>query len=132
MVAARPTRNGRSRGLLTTRGYSELSVLVRLVASVRLIPSHLLALQPRKFPSGWGPDGILTPWRAEGNLPWRSGTPSTSPPMLHSSVVFLVIALIAGVLGFGVIASTAASIAKILFLVFVVIFLISVFRGRRV
>ena len=52
--------------------------------------------------------------------------------MLYYSVVFLVIALIAGVLGFGVIAGTAASIAKVLFFVFLVIFLISVFRGRRV
>ncbi len=52
--------------------------------------------------------------------------------MLYYSVVFLVVALIAGVLGFGVIAGTAASIAKVLFFVFLVIFLISVFRGRRV
>lgn len=52
--------------------------------------------------------------------------------MLDYSVVFLVVALIAGVLGFGVIAGTAASIAKVLFFVFLVIFLISVFRGRRV
>jgi uncharacterized membrane protein YtjA (UPF0391 family) len=52
--------------------------------------------------------------------------------MLYYSVVFLVVALIAGVLGFGVIAGTAASIAKVLFFVFLVIFLISIFRGRRV
>ena len=39
--------------------------------------------------------------------------------MLHYAIVFLVIALIAAVLGFGGIAAGAASIAKALFFVFV-------------
>lgn len=39
--------------------------------------------------------------------------------MLHYAVVFLVIALIAAVLGFGGIAAEAAGIAKLLFFVFV-------------
>ena len=51
--------------------------------------------------------------------------------MLSYAVTFLIIALIAGVLGFGVIAGTAASIAKILFIVFLVLFLVSLLRGRR-
>jgi uncharacterized membrane protein YtjA (UPF0391 family) len=51
--------------------------------------------------------------------------------MLHYAIVFLVIALIAGVLGFGVIAGTAATIAKVLFLVFIVLFLGSLILGRR-
>lgn len=51
--------------------------------------------------------------------------------MLHYTIVFLVIALIAGALGFGVVAGTAASIAKILFLVFLVLFVISLIKGRR-
>jgi len=51
--------------------------------------------------------------------------------MLYYAIVFLVIALIAGVLGFGVIAGTAASIAKILFLVFLVLFVVSLVMGRR-
>ena len=38
--------------------------------------------------------------------------------MLHYAVVFLVIALIAAVLGFGGIAADAASLAKLLFYVF--------------
>jgi uncharacterized membrane protein YtjA (UPF0391 family) len=50
--------------------------------------------------------------------------------MLHYALVFLVVALIAGVLGFGFIAGTAAYIAKILFIVFLVLFLISMFSGR--
>ena len=52
-------------------------------------------------------------------------------PMLHYALVFLVVALIAGVLGFGFIAGTAAYIAKILFIVFLVLFLISFIGGRR-
>ncbi len=51
--------------------------------------------------------------------------------MLHYALVFLIVALIAGVLGFGVIAGTAAYIAKVLFVVFLVLFLISFISGRR-
>ena len=51
--------------------------------------------------------------------------------MLHYAWVFLVIALIAAVLGFGVIAGTAATIAKFCFVAFLVIFVISFFMGRR-
>jgi uncharacterized membrane protein YtjA (UPF0391 family) len=50
--------------------------------------------------------------------------------MLGWAVTFLVIALIAAVLGFGVIAGTAAEIAKILFLVFLVLFVLSLIFGR--
>lgn len=51
--------------------------------------------------------------------------------MLHYAVVFLVIALIAAVLGFGGIAGTAAGIAKILFFVFLIIAVLSFVFGRR-
>jgi uncharacterized membrane protein YtjA (UPF0391 family) len=51
--------------------------------------------------------------------------------MLYYSVIFLIIALLAGVLGFGVIAGTAAMIAKILFIIFLVLFIASLLRGRR-
>ena len=50
--------------------------------------------------------------------------------MLGWAITFLVIALIAAVLGFGGIAGTAVGIAKILFAVFLVLFLISLFIGR--
>lgn len=52
--------------------------------------------------------------------------------MLSYAITFLIIALIAGVLGFGVVAGTAASIAKICFVVFLVFFVVSLFRGRNV
>ena len=51
--------------------------------------------------------------------------------MLNWAITFLVIALIAAVLGFGVLAGTAMEIAKILFFVFIVLFIISFFMGRR-
>jgi uncharacterized membrane protein YtjA (UPF0391 family) len=52
--------------------------------------------------------------------------------MLHWSLVFLVIALIAAVLGFGGIAGTAVGIAKILFFVFLVLWLVSFLTRRSV
>jgi len=51
--------------------------------------------------------------------------------MLYYSIVFLLVALVAGILGFGVIAGTAAMIAKVLFLIFLVLFIVTLLRGRR-
>jgi uncharacterized membrane protein YtjA (UPF0391 family) len=45
--------------------------------------------------------------------------------MLYYTLVFLVIAIVAGLLGFGVIASAAAGIAKIFFFLFLILFLVS-------
>ena len=56
--------------------------------------------------------------------------------MLQWALIFLVVALIAGVLCLGGIAAGAASIANILFLIFVVLFVVSLVmhlvRGRSV
>ncbi len=52
--------------------------------------------------------------------------------MLRWAVIFFVVALIAAVLGFGGIAGAAAGIAKLLFWVFVVLFVASLFFGRKV
>ena len=49
--------------------------------------------------------------------------------MLRWALIFFVLALIAALFGFGGIASGAASIAKILFFAFVVIFVISLIAG---
>ena len=51
--------------------------------------------------------------------------------MLHWSLMFLVFALIAAILGFGGLAGTAIGIAKILFFVFLVLWLVSFLLGRR-
>jgi uncharacterized membrane protein YtjA (UPF0391 family) len=49
--------------------------------------------------------------------------------MLYWAVVFFLIALVAGVLGFGGIAATSFGIAHILFVIFVVLFLVSLVMG---
>jgi uncharacterized membrane protein YtjA (UPF0391 family) len=52
--------------------------------------------------------------------------------LLHWTLVFLVLAIIAAVFGFGFAAATFAGVAKILFFVFLVIFVISlIFRSGR-
>lgn len=51
--------------------------------------------------------------------------------MLYYTIVFLIVAIIAGSLGFGVISGTAATIAKVLFIIFLVLFILSLVRGRR-
>jgi uncharacterized membrane protein YtjA (UPF0391 family) len=53
--------------------------------------------------------------------------------MLHYALVFLVLGLIAAILGFGGLAGTSIGIAKVLFFVFLVLFAVSLLvgRGRR-
>lgn len=49
--------------------------------------------------------------------------------MLYYSLVFLVVAILAGLFGFGLIAGTSYMIAKVLFVVFLVMFVISLIGG---
>jgi uncharacterized membrane protein YtjA (UPF0391 family) len=49
--------------------------------------------------------------------------------MLYWTLIFIVVALVAGLFGFGGIASASAGIVKILFTVFVVLFLASLIFG---
>ena len=51
--------------------------------------------------------------------------------MLNYAIIFLIIAILAGVLGFGVVAGTAALVAKICFVVFLILFVFSLLSGRR-
>jgi uncharacterized membrane protein YtjA (UPF0391 family) len=51
--------------------------------------------------------------------------------MLKWALVFLVVALIAGALGFTDVAAGAASIAKVLFGIFLVVFLVLLVLGIR-
>lgn len=54
--------------------------------------------------------------------------------MLGWAVVFFVVALIAGALGFGGIASASAGIAQVLFVIFLILFATSLamhYRGAR-
>jgi uncharacterized membrane protein YtjA (UPF0391 family) len=66
--------------------------------------------------------------RVEARWPTQPQTPTT---MLSYSIIFLIIAILAGVLGFGVIAGTAALVAKICFVVFLILFLFSLLGGRK-
>jgi len=54
--------------------------------------------------------------------------------MLYWALVFLVVAIVAGLLGFGAVAFAAAGMAKVLFFVFLILFILSLVRhlGRRV
>jgi uncharacterized membrane protein YtjA (UPF0391 family) len=52
--------------------------------------------------------------------------------MLNWAVTFFIVAIVAAVLGFTSIAGSAIDIAKILFLVFLVLAVVSFIMGRRV
>ena len=49
--------------------------------------------------------------------------------MLHYAAIFFVIAIIAGIFGFGGIAAGAVEIAKVLFFIFLVLFVVSLIAG---
>lgn len=51
--------------------------------------------------------------------------------MLRWSILFLVVALIAGLFGFFDVAGTSYYIAKVLFVVFLVLFVVSLLLGTR-
>lgn len=51
--------------------------------------------------------------------------------MLRSSIAFLILAIIAAAFGFGGIAASATGIAKILFVLFLVLFAVSLITGRK-
>jgi uncharacterized membrane protein YtjA (UPF0391 family) len=89
------------------------------------------------------------PSGAELLFPRRIGSAGTGAPcadrshietevrvMLGWVVTFLIVALVAGVLGFGGVAGASIEIAKIIFFIAVVLFLVSaivgVSRGRRI
>ena len=51
--------------------------------------------------------------------------------MLRWSAIFLILALVAGLLGFTTIAGTAMGIAKVLFVLFLIICIVTFFIGRK-
>jgi uncharacterized membrane protein YtjA (UPF0391 family) len=85
----------------------------------------------------------VSPWKADVCRGKFSGRQSRAFArkeeilMLYWAVVFLIVALVAAVFGFGGIASAAAGIAKLLFFLFVIVFIVMlvlglVSRGRAV
>jgi uncharacterized membrane protein YtjA (UPF0391 family) len=53
------------------------------------------------------------------------------PAMLRYALIFLLVALIAGALGMFGLEGTAMQIARILFFIFLVLFVVSLIMGRR-
>ena len=51
--------------------------------------------------------------------------------MLRWAILFLIVAIIAAVFGFGGIAAAATDVARLLFVVFLALFVIALFMGRR-
>ncbi len=51
--------------------------------------------------------------------------------MLYYALVFLVVAIIAAALGFGSLAGASATIAQVLFVIFLILFVFSLFRMRK-
>jgi uncharacterized membrane protein YtjA (UPF0391 family) len=62
---------------------------------------------------------------ADAKAAVRPGAPREEIDVLHYAIVFLVIALIAALFGFGGIAAGAVGIAKILFFVFVIMAIVA-------
>jgi uncharacterized membrane protein YtjA (UPF0391 family) len=71
-----------------------------------------------------------------GANPLPGWAPRKGGAMLYYALVFFVVALVAGLLGFGAVAFAAAGIARILFFIFLVLFLVSMIghlgRGQRI
>jgi uncharacterized membrane protein YtjA (UPF0391 family) len=83
-------------------------------------------------PTGTGKQGLA---RHRRTLPRGNGAAPNQTIggdyMLYWAMVFLVVAIVAAIFGFGGIVSAAAGIAKILFFIFLILFIVSLFTGRR-
>jgi len=66
--------------------------------------------------------------RSTGALSHRQFSPTLKrakdAAMLYGALLFLIVAIVAGALGFGGIASTATGIARVLFVIFLIVFLV--------
>jgi uncharacterized membrane protein YtjA (UPF0391 family) len=102
--------------------YATLGLIIVLSASLPAQGRSRPGLKRLMAPHGSGTAPVLRRLSAE---PKRS----SEPAMLSLVVTLLIIALIAGILGFGGIAGAAVGIAKIVFFVALVLFLISLLAG---
>jgi uncharacterized membrane protein YtjA (UPF0391 family) len=66
-----------------------------------------------------------------GSIAPHAGAPNETEeiPMLYYALVFFIVALVAAIFGFGGIAAGAVEIAKILFFVFLILFVVSLVFG---
>jgi uncharacterized membrane protein YtjA (UPF0391 family) len=51
--------------------------------------------------------------------------------VLYYATIFFLVALLAGIFGFGVIAGTAATLAKVLFVGFLALFLVALLKDHK-
>jgi uncharacterized membrane protein YtjA (UPF0391 family) len=63
-----------------------------------------------------------------GNAKGSRRHPSTA--MLHYAIVFLIIAIIAAVLGFGTLSGIAATVAKVCFVIFLIVAILSFLKKK--
>jgi uncharacterized membrane protein YtjA (UPF0391 family) len=82
----------------------------------------------------WHPSCNLRKRPGNGRQDWSGRTAKEKRNMLYYALVFLLVAVVAAILGFGGLAIVSAGIAKILFFVFIVLFLVSLIThmSRRV
>ena len=131
----RPTRHGTGRRAERRRGRSRTAGHRRGARTRRrLTPegtphgARSFLAQPRRFRGDTG--ACLGPGWLCGEFRRRVGSVSMNfGNLLHWALIFLVIALIAGVLGFGGLAGTAMSAAHLIFYVAIVLLVISLLFG---
>ncbi len=113
------------RELVLTSAALQRATVVRRLDRIETHPARIaLGLAARC--TGAAPPGYAVTQQPDDNE--RRNT------MLYWAAVFFIIALVAAVLGFGGIAAGAAGIAKILFFIFLIAFIVSLLMGvfRRV
>lgn len=88
------------------------------IKGIRLIANDLHLLPPRWHRGCTGDRGTHF-------------EPTPLVTMLSYTITFLIVALVAAGLGFTGIAGTAAGIAKVCFFIFLLLFIVSLFTGRR-
>jgi uncharacterized membrane protein YtjA (UPF0391 family) len=121
-------------GLCTGRRPRSKRQLYRYVMQILLTQTNLVRAMMFPFNHiGSGNEAAI--YHRENDLAaTRSGPMEGRNNMLYYALVFLLVAIVAAVLGFGGVAVISASIAKILFFVFIVLFLVSLIThmSRRV
>jgi uncharacterized membrane protein YtjA (UPF0391 family) len=90
-----------------------------------LLTSLLARLLLTSLLQEWIP--IARQCRPAGKFPFEGAN-----IMLHWALVFLVVALVAGALGMYGVAGISVEIARTLFFVFIVLFIVTLLLGRRV
>jgi uncharacterized membrane protein YtjA (UPF0391 family) len=82
------------------------------------------------MPPAHVPAAFSCSWQARNTRRFPRATQREEGSMLYWTLIFVVVALVAGVLGFGGIASTASGAARMLFAVFVILLVVSMVAGR--